>query len=175
MKKYLGFTLVEMLVVMGIIILLMAMGIGGGRLALKNASDIAYKANAKTINEGLLAFYSANGSYPASQIPSTLVKTTLKDYIETFDGGNDGRYWYFTDTSKQYALVCVELATDLTGNRDIYCEGNGFGKTLSGLTTTISAKTLKKGSAQTGTQFTAVDGATVPTVSSWVKATPWTN
>lgn len=173
MKKYLGFTLVEMLVVMGIIILLMAMGIGGGRLALKNASDIAYKANAKTINEGLLAYYAANGRYPTQEAPATLVKTTLKDYIETFDGGNDSTYWYMTDTSRQYALVCVELATDLLGKRDIYCEGNGFSKAVGvGGTVNITAKTLKD-TGVTATEYTSVKGQTTNASSAWSKATPW--
>ena len=151
----------------------MAMGIGGGRLALKNASDIAYKANAKNINEGLLSYYAANGKYPDQQVPSTLVKTTLKDYLETFDGGNDTRYWYFTDNSKQYALVCVELATDLAGARDIYCEGNGFGKGVgTGGTVNLSAKTLKN-SGVTQAQYNSVVGQTTTAVSTWSKATPW--
>jgi prepilin-type N-terminal cleavage/methylation domain-containing protein len=152
MKKVQGFTLVEMLVVMGIIVLLMAMGIGGGRIALQNASSVAFKSGAKQINEALLTHYAATGSYPVvgtkyptlTTTPKGLIVTApapLKDYIESFDGGNDTYYYYLVLDSGQVSLVCVDLAPNLTAVRDVYCEGNGFGTTFNAANSNVTGAT----------------------------------
>jgi type II secretory pathway pseudopilin PulG len=165
-KKYSGFTLVEMLVVMGIIILLMAMGIGGGRLALQSASNITFKSGVKQMQEAALTHYSAKGGYPAGPTnPKTLLTGTgaFTGYVESFDGGNDTTYFYIVDTAKQSVLICVDLAADLAGKKDIYCEGNGFGKNM-GLATTINAKTLVNGTAE----WTALNAVRSSAGSNWV-------
>jgi len=136
-KSYGGFTLIEMVVVMGILILLMAIGIGGGRMALNAAADSAHQASVKQIYEASMAFYSRNGYFPKlSACDSThannfacLLGTTgpLANSIESFDGGNEATYYYITDSSNQFLLVCTTLG-GLDGPRGMACEGNGFGQ-----------------------------------------------
>ena len=48
-NKYKGFTLVEMLIVMGIIIILMVVGITAGRFAINRANDAAHRNAADQI------------------------------------------------------------------------------------------------------------------------------
>jgi prepilin-type N-terminal cleavage/methylation domain-containing protein len=176
MKKVQGFTLVEMLVVMGIIVLLMAMGIGGGRIALQNASSTAFKAGVKQINEALLTHYAAKGAYPvgaAQDTPTEILNATtgaLKDYIESFDGGNDTTYYYIVDDNGQVSLVCVELAPNLSAVRDIYCEGNGFGTAYTAANSNVTSNitiTNKTSTATTTPTASAVRTAIAATGSAW--------
>jgi type II secretory pathway pseudopilin PulG len=143
--SYKGFTLIEMLIVMGILILLMALGIGGGRLALQNAADVATQGAVKQIYEAAQTYLSKNGAYPISAAATsvgTIATTTLKDYMESFDGGNDTSYLYSTDSAGQYILVCAyQGGTHGSGAaRSLVCEGNAFGNA----TVTGSANLTKK-------------------------------
>ena len=63
-KSYDGFTLIEMLIVMGILIILMVVGVTGGRFAINRANDVAHQNAVKQINEALQAYYTDNRSYP---------------------------------------------------------------------------------------------------------------
>jgi prepilin-type N-terminal cleavage/methylation domain-containing protein len=148
-KKYQGFTLVEMLIVMGIIILLMGLGIGGGRLALNNAANIAAKGATKQLYEAGLAYYTANGKFPTQNNPKTMLSATgeLTPYSESFDGGNDTTFYYFVDSTQQKALFCVDLAANLLNVKDVYCEGNGFGTLPSGAGNAAASSNVVNGTA----------------------------
>jgi len=127
-KTYKGFTLVEMLVVMAIIVLLSAVGFFGGRAIIQNAADTAHKKGASTISTALTAYYNQTLSYPAATGTfATLVDTTLVDYLGGFDGGNDAVYFYMVSDDKNSFLACVYLGgADKSTKEDLYCEGNGF-------------------------------------------------
>jgi len=161
MKKslYGGFTLIEMVVVMGILILLMAIGIGAGRLALNNAADTAHQASVKQIYEAAMAYYSTKGSFPslltgtgcttsgASTLPCLVTNSAgpLFPYIESFDGGNDTTYYYMTDTNEQYVLICALIGGQDTANaRGAVCEGNGFGILRPNGTVAITKKKMSR-------------------------------
>lgn len=152
-RKYSGFTLVEMLIVMGIIIILMVVGITAGRFAINRANDVAHQNAADQLFTSLQAYYTDNREYPSSDkdcgvegticTPKLLVGPVsetqpgyLVPYIDedAFDGGSSATYWYFVggDGGDQAVLVCVSLrgvATENAGKEDgeIYCTGNGFG------------------------------------------------
>ena len=64
-KKYSGFTLVEMLIVMGIIIILTVVGITAGRFAINRANDVAHRNAADQVYTSLQAYYTDNRRYPA--------------------------------------------------------------------------------------------------------------
>ena len=127
-KTYKGFTLVEMLVVMAIIVLLSAVGFFGGRAIIQNAADTAHKKGASTISTALTAYYNQTLSYPeATGSFETLVETTLVDYLGGFDGGNDAIYDYMVSEDRNSFLACVYLGgSDKSSKEDLYCEGNGF-------------------------------------------------
>jgi len=150
-KKYSGFTLVEMLIVMGIIIILTVVGITAGRFAINRANDVAHRNAVDQLFTSLQAYYTDEREYPSSDgdcgtstvcTPELLVGPVgendgyLVPYIDkdAFDGGSAATYWYFVggDGGDQSVLVCVSLRGLAAENKDrddgeIYCNGNGFG------------------------------------------------
>lgn len=154
--SYKGFTLVEMLIVMGILILLMALGIGGGRLALQNAADVATQSAVKQIYEAAQAYMTKNGKFPiattgGTKTVKTIATVDLKDYMESFDGGNDTTFYYVTNSSGDYILVCAILGgkQDATDSRGGVCDGNAFSNT-----TAVGVSVTGKKFDQNSTDFT---------------------
>lgn len=155
-KKYSGFTLVEMLIVMGIIIILTVVGITAGRFAINRANDVAHRNAVDQVYTSLQAYYTDNRRYPKHNDTDTtmcggdvctlqeLVGTpqgdegTLVPYIDkdSFDGGTTATYFYGVggEAGDQAVLVCVTLrgaATENVTHPDgaVYCAGNGIGVT----------------------------------------------
>lgn len=162
-NSYKAFTLIEMLIVMGIIMILMTVGITSGRYAINRANDIAHQNAVDQIYEALQAYYTDYREYPfaegkRSQLGNldngggldveTLLDCSavenqkcLMNYmeVETFDGGSAADYVYMTNANAQSVIVCVTLGgIDDTSERGWYCTGNGFGDSnfnVSGLDT----------------------------------------
>ena len=137
-KELKEFTLVEMLVVMSILMVLMTVGIAGGRYAIQRSNDIAHQDAVTKLNEALVAFYADKRIYPAHKDDckgastfdiKTLVDTCLKDYLDgAFSGGSTASYYYLVSGQKQSAIICVSLGgQEDTDHRGIYCAGNGIG------------------------------------------------
>jgi len=131
---YEAFTLVEMLIVMGILIILMAVGITAGRFAINRANDVAHQNAVDQIYQGVQAYYTDEREFPPQQLPSALI-TTLSEYMDegVFKGGTEATFIYVVEpTHQQSVLICVSLrglATDNNSRDDgaYYCNGNGFG------------------------------------------------
>jgi type II secretory pathway pseudopilin PulG len=144
-RVYGAFTLVEMLVVMGILIILMVVGISAGSFALNRASDVAHRNGADQLYEGLQAYYIDHRSYPKANActgghctPGQLMtdEDMLGQYMElgSFNAGSDATYIYFVGGSNndQAVLVCVTMrgiwsVNHTKDNAAVYCAGNGFG------------------------------------------------
>lgn len=143
--NYKGFTLIEVLIVMGILVILAAIGIGAGRYAINRADRIYHQDMADKLFEALVKYKLDYGEYPklgscgtcieeqffAEALGYKGVNAVLKPYIEdgTFDGGTDATYYYHVDpVSAQFVIVCVSLGgvDDETG-RGHYCTGDGIG------------------------------------------------
>ncbi len=135
MKKYAGFTLIEMLIVMGIIIILMSAGIAGGRFALRRANRIQKQSAVDNMEQALWGYYSDNRRFPSTTgelTPATLMGESngyLHEYMDAgqFDGGADGSFWYFVSGDSQEFVVCASFGgwEDEMG-LGIYCSGNGI-------------------------------------------------
>ena len=157
-KRFKAFTLVEMLIVMGIIIILMAVGITAGRYAINRANDVAHQNAVDNIYTAVQAYYADNRGYP---IPETGVAFSdmldetnsaqdyyIGEYLDdgAFDGGTEATYFYDVDDLGQEVIICVSLfgipAAD-TRQGDFYCNGNGFGSDALGLVS-ISEKVINR-------------------------------
>jgi type II secretory pathway pseudopilin PulG len=175
-KYYKAFTLVEMLIVMGIIIILMAVGIASGRFAIRRANKIEHQNAAEQIYQALQSYYSDNREYPAQEPPETLLTTTLDGYIDDFDGGSDATYYYETETTGQIALVCVTYGgLDDINQLGAYCTGNGIG-TVDELDINIEEKDMDY--ADSGTDYNEFVGNIDKTVgtgnaSDWTASDEW--
>ncbi len=138
MKKtsYKAFTLIEMLIVMGIIIILMVVGISAARFAINRANDIAHQNAVTQIFQALMAYYTDNRQYPVAQNVQTLIGTPgntsapLNKYMNegSFKGGTPASYIYMVDDIHQSVAVCVTLGgVNDEADRGIFCDGNAFG------------------------------------------------
>lgn len=139
-KFYKAFTLIEMLIVMGIIMILIGVGVAGTRYALDSANKIKLENAVDNLNQAMLSYYADNREYPdITGFGAALTAGTgeIGEYMETgeFDGGADATYYYWLDgTNQQSFLVCVSLGGVLDEKaKGFYCNGNGFG-TDSGIT-----------------------------------------
>jgi len=164
---YEAFTLVEMLIVMGILIILMAVGITAGRFAINRANDVAHQNAVDQIYTGLQAYYTDNREFPvATETPETMTAATgaLGKYLDNgaFNGGTAATFYYLVDTDdQQVVLVCVSKGgIDDAKDLGYYCNGNGFGSSYVA-TGTITSKDLPAGFAYLST------GTTGYTSSDW--------
>lgn len=150
LKSFKGFTLVEMLVVMGILIILMTMGIAAGRFAISRANQIQHQNAADQLYQGLQSYYADNREFPqqsefiswGNALSGTGV---LAKYVDnsSFDGGSDATFYYGVDSVGQAVLVCTTFGgQDDTQGRGGYCNGNGFGVIPTGGSTQVSAKVM---------------------------------
>ena len=149
-NNYKGFTLVEMLVVMGILMILMAVGIASGRYAIQRANDIAHQDAADELWDALVGYYTDKRIYPKgdkdcdrtsasvgastdtfTQTPEKLTTDCLINYLDgSFDGGSATTYYYAVATNRQSAIVCVAKGgVGDESERGFYCTGNGFNDT----------------------------------------------
>lgn len=146
MKKrvYEAFTLVEMLIVMGILIILMVIGVTAGRFAINRANDVAHQNAVDQIYMGLQAYYTDERVFPSNDACGGAACTVdvligavgddtapLNQYLDSgaFSGGTEATYYYYVEgDTEQSAIVCVTLGgLDDERERGIYCNGNGFG------------------------------------------------
>ncbi len=131
-KRFKAFTLVEMLIVMGIIIILMAVGIASGRYAIRRANRIEHQNAAEQVFQALQSYYADNREYPGkggtlADFSALMADDMLGQYIDDFDGGSEATYAYEVDGTGQEILVCVTYGGDGDANElGIYCTGNGI-------------------------------------------------
>lgn len=129
-----AFTLVEMLIVMGIIIILMAVGIASGRFAIRRANAIEHQNAAEQIYQGAQSYYSDFREYPGKEVTldtESLVTSELAEYIDDFDGGSEASYTFVTNDTGQEIVICVTYGgIQDENNLGIYCIGNAIGSDL---------------------------------------------
>lgn len=199
-KRYEGFTLVEMLVVMGILIILMVVGIAAGRFALFRAADVAHRNAADQIYEGLQAYFVDSRAFPGAADCGTTGDSActvallmseddkLGYYMDlgAFNGGADATFSYFTGNNNQAVLVCVTmrgLAQDNVEHDEgaFYCAGNGFDTDLmtdaeTGGNTINIQESLITSESDSWEDFAGADGSSAvdfATASDW-ESQQWT-
>jgi type II secretory pathway pseudopilin PulG len=169
-RRYEAFTLVEMLIVMGILIILMVIGIAAGRFALNRANDVAHQNAADQLYQGLQAYYTDHRVFPTDECKNESGATVdctpmnmmeddeiLGKYLDMgeFNGGTAATFIYFVggDNSDQAVFICVSMRgiqedSDARDDGAYYCTGNGFGAegmSSGGIIIDIEKKTIEKG------------------------------
>lgn len=147
-SKYKGFTLIEMLIVMGILSVLMAIGVSVARFAIQRANNIQHQSAVDQLYQAFQSYYTDNREYPyysdqegggsgrtglERSFGDALDGGVLSRYVDAaFDGGSPATFYYMTrdqfQTSPQEFLVCVAYGgLDDDAGLGGYCNGNGFG------------------------------------------------
>lgn len=129
MKKLKAFTLVEMLIVMGILAILMTIGISVGRFAIQRSNNIQHQSAVDQIGLAVQSYYTDNRRYPDSiTAGSNPSEGVLDDYIDaSFDGGAPATFYYDTSQTNQAYIACVTFGgLDDTDELGVYCTGDGF-------------------------------------------------
>lgn len=174
-KRLKGFTLVEMLIVMGILIILMTMGIAAGRFAIQRANQIQHQNAVDQLFQGMQSYFADNREYPSDtqfiSFSDALGSTgVLAKYIDTsaFDGGSDATFYYFVEPDTQQSML---LCATLGGHNDdsefgLYCNGNGFGELPSTATNKVSNKVMEY-TVDAGPYADVVSGAGGGSSSDW--------
>lgn len=147
-KRYKAFTLIELIVVMGILIILLSLGIAIGRYAIQESQDTYHKDAVRNLYAALVKYKLDNKEYPelgncsgcieeeffsyALGYNGTSDQHILVPYLEEetkFDGGSDATYYYAVDIyDQQFVIVCVSLGgVDDENQRGFYCTGDGIG------------------------------------------------
>ncbi len=177
-KKYKGFTLVEMLIVMGILVVLMGIGVAVGRFAIQRANRLAHQNAVRQLFEVSQAYYTDNRNYLELEdfdgFGTELVSGgEFSEYIDAgFDGGGDATYYYFVSADEQSLILCVTLGGP--GDEDklgIHCEGNGYNETsYDGLAGSITRSEIE---VTDPVYDTIINSATNETRSVWDSETGW--
>ena len=147
-QRYKAFTLIELIVVIGILIILMAIGLAIGRYAIQKSQDTYHKNNARNLYAALVKYKIDNKEYPELGACSGCIEEEffsyalgfngtsdphiLVSYLEEegeFDGGTDATYYYAVDEyDQQFIIVCVSLGgVDDENQKGFYCTGDGIG------------------------------------------------
>ncbi len=176
-RKYQAFTLVEMLIVMGILSVLMAIGVSVARFAILRANNIQHQNAVDQMYQALQSYYTDNRRYPTAAIfgasfQAALEGGVLDKYVDSnFDGGSPAVFYYLSSstTAPQAFMVCVSFSdadiNTASDNLGGYCNGNGFGDdTIMTSGNTIDQKSFEDGAA-----------TTPPATPTWGNFLSWTN
>ncbi len=115
-----GFTLIELIVVMSLIVILASLGIGNFMGSQKRGRDVRRQSDLNQYRIALENYASVNGSvYPAglSGTAQTVLATPLANYMSGFpadlQGGYSYRYVSSADGSAYVLDACVEVQKKL--------------------------------------------------------------
>lgn len=94
-RSVFGFTLVEVLIAVGIVTILTALSFGAYTNYLQTSRDTDRKVDLETIRVALEEYKRDNGEYPSTPSQNTQLKNTLSQYLSGFP--EDPRYTYGTN------------------------------------------------------------------------------
>lgn len=115
-----GFTLVEVLIVVAVVTIISLSAIGSYTSSLKSTRDSRRKADLSSINKALESYYNDNGFYPASISAADLCATTVNCYLKTIPTDPKGYTYYYlrgdvSGTNQSFQLYSTLEQTNDTG------------------------------------------------------------
>ncbi len=122
-----GFTLVEIMIVVAIIILLAAIAIPNLLRARLNANEAAAIGGMRTLSTALESYRAAQTS-PAYPTALTVLSAATPAYIDsTLGAGSKQGYSYsFTrDSANEYTISATPITTGVTGSRSFVLDETG--------------------------------------------------
>ncbi len=124
MKKLKGFTLLELLVVIGIIGIIMALATVAYSATQKSGRNSRRKQDLVSVQNALEQYYGANSFvYPTTDC--TLASTYLKSSWPVDPGDSSAYLGVSTCTDTTYCICALMEGTALTGNSSANCDFSG--------------------------------------------------
>lgn len=122
-QSVLGFTLLELLVVISIISILLALGVAAFSTAQRKGRDAKRRADVKAMQDGYEQYYAAQGNY------TNICTTDITDYMpggRPIDPKNQPPYEYNCTSQPSYEYcVCATLETGGGNATNNTCTGYG--------------------------------------------------
>lgn len=119
-----GFTLVEIMIVVAIIVLLTAFSIPGLLRSRLNANEAAAIAALKTIASGAVAYRVCNADYPANL---TVLTVSNPPYIDAVlgTGAKQGYNFVLLSGLGYFNVTAWPVSFNITGTRSFYIDASG--------------------------------------------------
>ncbi len=119
-----GFTLVEIMIVVAIIVLLAAVAIPGLLRSRLNANEAAAIASVKTISWAATTYRAANAAYPANL---SVLSTTNPAYIDSVlgSGTKQGYNFVLEGDDNDFNLSATPVTPNITGVRSFFVDTGG--------------------------------------------------
>ena len=122
-----GFTLVEIMIVVAIIVLLAAIAIPNLLRARLNANEAASIASLRTLSSALESFRSAQ-STPAYPANLAALSSATPPYVDSVLAGGTKQGYIFTyarTNNNQYGVVAAPQTAGVTGSRSFFVDESG--------------------------------------------------
>jgi type IV pilus assembly protein PilA len=146
-RKQRGFSLIELLIVVAIILIIAAIAIPNLLRAKISANEASAVGSIRTMNTAAVAYSTTFGNYPpsiASMGPASTPSSTTADLIDSvLASGTKSGYvftWSANGTETQYSISASPVTQNVTGTRGFYSDQSGVIRaSITGTATVASA------------------------------------